>query len=210
MKAKRAGQIAWRLTLHEFKAFRSLGLWIVRRKDGVGPGDHAIAYTAPQTAMLFGFLFVAVVETVALAFLIPWPLVHALVLFLDVYTVVQLLGLHAACVTRPHVVGADGSLRIRYGALFDLRIRPEDVVNARVDRRYPEGSHFQLTDEVLDIIVGSQTNVRIDLTTPIPFVRPLGMRGHARVVRFHADDAPALVAALKQAGTVKAPDQHIH
>ncbi|MEU9028211.1 hypothetical protein AB0D46_11850 [Streptomyces sp. NPDC048383] len=194
-----------RLLLHELRAVASLGRWVLRREHGVRPGDVTAGYTGPQTAMMYGLVFVSVVETVALAFLIPWPAVHRVVLVLDVYGILLVLALHAACVTRPHVVRPDGSLRIRYGALFDLTVPADAVTSVRVDRRYPEGRLVTLSDdpeggdaEVLDLIVGSQTTVTLELNRPLEFRRPLGARARARTIRFHADDPRALVTALRQ------------
>ncbi|WKV74316.1 hypothetical protein AW27_024070 [Streptomyces sp. PCS3-D2] len=188
-----------RLLRHELRAGASLGRWVLRRKHGVRHGDLAAAYTGPQTAMMYGMVFVSVVETVALALLIPWPAVHRAVLVLDVYGIVLVIALHAACVTRPHVVGADGSLRIRYGALFDLVVPPDAVASVRVERRYPEGRLVTVSDDgVLDLIVGSQTTVTLELSRPLAFTRPLGARGSATTVRFHADDPGTLVSALRR------------
>ncbi|MEU7731270.1 hypothetical protein AB0B78_39640 [Streptomyces sp. NPDC040724] len=188
-----------RLLRHELYALAALGRWTVRRRHGVRPGDLAAAYTGPQTAMMYGMLFVSVVETVALAFLIPWPAVHRVVLVLDVYGILIVLALHAACVTRPHVVRPDGSLLIRYGALFDLAVPPDAVASVRVERRYPEGRLVTLSEDgVLDLIVGSQTTVTLELNRPLPFTRPLGATAEARTVRFHADDPRALVTALRR------------
>ncbi|MER5863302.1 hypothetical protein [Kitasatospora sp. NPDC002040] len=186
-----------RLLVHELRAAASLGRWVARRKHGVRPGDHAAGYTSPQTALLYVLLCVSVIETIALAFLIPWPAVHLAMLVLDVYGVLQVLGLQAACVTRPHVVGADGSLRIRYGALFDLTVPADAIASARVDRRYPLGRLLTLSDDgVLDLIVAGQTAVTLELNHPVVFTRPLGSTGEARTIRFHADDPRALVGAL--------------
>ncbi|MFE7098626.1 hypothetical protein [Streptomyces erythrochromogenes] len=188
-----------RLLRHELHAGASLGWWVLRRKHGVRPGDLAAAYTGPQTAMMYGMVFVSVVETVALALLIPWPAVHRVVLVLDVYGILLVIALQAACVTRPHVVGADGTLRIRYGALFDLAVPPDAVASVRVERRYPEGRLVTLSEDgVLDLIVGSQTTVTLELNRPLTFTRPLGARASARTVRFHADDPRALVSALRR------------
>ncbi|MFB7260111.1 hypothetical protein [Streptomyces nojiriensis] len=188
-----------RLVLHELRAAASLGRWAVRGRHGVRPGDLAAAYTGPQTAMMYGMLFVSVIETIGLALLIPWPTVHRVVLVLDVYGILLVLALHAACVTRPHVVRPDGSLRIRYGALFDLAVPADAVASVRVDRRYPEGRLVTLSEDgVLDLIVGSQTSVTLELNRPLPFTRPLGATGEARTVRFHADDPRALVTALRR------------
>ncbi|MFJ9028623.1 hypothetical protein ACIRQP_08875 [Streptomyces sp. NPDC102274] len=192
-----------RLLAHEIRGFASLGRWVARRTHGVREGDHAAPYTGPQTAMMYGLLFVAVVETVALAVLIPWPVVHRILLVLDVYTVLMVLALHAGCVTRPHVVGADGSLRIRYGSLLDLSVEAARIASVHVDRRYPRSGGLitfdPAHDGVLDLAVGGQTTVRVELTEPVTFVRPLGRRERARVVRFHADAPAALVKALDQA-----------
>lgn len=191
---------ARRLVAHEVRALHSLGLWVLRRRHGVPRGAVAFAYTGPQTAMMYGLLFVAVVETVMLALLVPWPVVHRILLVVDVYGVVLVLSLHAACVVRPHVVGADGSLRLRYGGLFDLRIPAASVARVRVDRRFPDGSPVRLgADGVLDLSVGSQTTVTVELTGPVGFVRPLGKPGQAHTVRFHADDPRAAVSALTEA-----------
>ncbi|MGW7330715.1 hypothetical protein ACWGIU_19385 [Streptomyces sp. NPDC054840] len=188
-----------RLVLHELRATASLGRWVVGGRHGVRPGDLAAAYTGPQTALMYGMLFVSVTETVALALLIPWPAVHRVVLVLDVYGILLVLALHAACVTRPHVIRPDGSLRIRYGALFDLAVPPDAVAEVRVDRRYPEGRLVTLSEGgVLDLVVGSQTSVTLDLNRPLRFTRPLGATGEARTVRFHADDPRALVTALRR------------
>ncbi|MEU0850946.1 hypothetical protein ABZ387_23695 [Streptomyces flaveolus] len=188
-----------RLVLHELRALASLGRWVRRGTHGVRPGDLAAAYTGPQTAMMYGLLFVVVIETVGLAFLIPWPVVHRVILVLDLYGVVLVLALHAACVTRPHVVHADGSLRIRYGALFDLAVPADAVTSVQVDRRYPEGRLITVSqDGVLDLIVGSQTSVTLRLNRPLPFTRPLGATEKAHTIRFHADDPRALVSALRQ------------
>ncbi|MFD7082827.1 hypothetical protein [Streptomyces sp. NPDC059918] len=189
-----------RLLAHELRSVASLGRWVLRRPPhGVAGGELSAAYTGPQTAMMYGLLFVSLIETVALSVLIPWPSVHRVVLVLDVYGVLLVLAMHAACVTRPHVVRRDGSLRIRYGALFDLVVPAEAVASARVDRRYPQGRLVALSDDgVLDLIVGSQTTVTLELNRPLPFTRPLGSRAQARTIRFHADDPRALVAALRQ------------
>ncbi|MEU9302896.1 hypothetical protein [Streptomyces sp. NPDC048269] len=188
-----------RLLRHELRATAALGRWVLRRKHGVRAGDLAAGYTGPQTAMMYGMVFVSVVETVCLALLIPWPAVHRVVLVLDVYGVLIVLALHAACVTRPHVVRPDGSLLIRYGALFDLSVPADAVASVRVDRRYPEGRLVTVSEDgVLDLIVGSQTSVTVELSRPLPFTRPLGGRGEARTIRFHADDPRAMVTALRQ------------
>ncbi|MFF3943439.1 hypothetical protein ACFYYN_01295 [Streptomyces sp. NPDC001902] len=188
---------ARRLMRHELALSVGLVRWIARRPHGVGEGAVAVPYTGAQTATMYGFLFVSVVETVVLALVIPWPAVHAVTLVLDVWGCFFVLALHAACVVRPHVVGADGSLRLRYGALVDVRVPAGRIAAARVDRRFPDGRLVTLAgDGTVDLVVGGQTTVTVELTEPVTFLRPLGVPAQARVLRFHADDPRAAVAAL--------------
>lgn len=195
-----------RLVVHEFRALHSLGLWVVRRRHRIPEGALPVPYTEPQTGVMYTFAFVSVLETVVLALVIPWPLVHAILLVVDVYGVVVVLAIHAACVTRPHVVEADGSLRLRYGALFDLRVPAAAIAAARVDRRFPGGGPVRVDEDgTLDLAVGSQTTVTVELTEPVEFVRPLGRRGSARTLRFNADDPRAAVAALVKRAPTPAP-----
>ncbi|KAB2594558.1 hypothetical protein F5983_01700 [Streptomyces arboris] len=186
-----------RLTVHELRALHSLGVWAVRCRHRIPEGALPFSYTEPQTGTMWAFFLASVLETVVLALVIPWPLVHLILLVVGVYGTVLIVALHAACVTRPHVVGADGSLRLRYGALFDLSVPASLITAARVERRYPDGGLVRVSEDgVLDLAVGSQTTVTVELAEPVEFVRPLGRRGSARVLRFHADDPRAAVAAL--------------
>ncbi|ALC30209.1 hypothetical protein [Streptomyces sp. CFMR 7] len=188
-----------RLMVHELRALHSLGVWAVRRRHRIPEGALPFSYTEPQTGTMWAFFFASVLETVVLALVIPWPLVHLVLLVVGVYGTVLIVALHAACVTRPHVVGADGSLRLRYGTLFDLRVPASLITAARVERRYDGGGLVRVDGNGgLDLAVGSRTTVTVELAEPVEFVRPLGRGGSARTLRFHADDPRAAVAALSR------------
>ncbi|WP_315882617.1 hypothetical protein [Streptomyces sp. P17] len=190
-----------KLTAHEVFLSTSFLRWVTRRgPHGVRDGDQAVPYAPGQTAVMFGFFFVCVVETVALAFLIPWPVVHAVTLVLDIWGCYFVLALHASCVVRPHVIGPDGSLRLRYGALLDIRIPAGRIASVRQDRKYPE-SKLGAVDEngVCDLAVGGQTTVTVELTEPARYIRALGRPAEARTFRFHAEDPASAVAALRSA-----------
>lgn len=194
----RVRTVTRRLLMNEVRSLHSLPLWVARRRHGVPPGAHAVSYTEPQNAVMWTFIGVSAVEGVLLALIVPWPLVHATLLFVHVYGMVLMLGMQAACVTRPHVVGPDGSLRLRYAGLFDLRIPAEAVAAVRVERRYCGGRLVSRpAEDELDLVVGGQTTVTVELTAPVTYVRPLGRTGRARVIRFQADDPAALVAAVR-------------
>ncbi|MGW7411623.1 hypothetical protein [Streptomyces sp. NPDC054863] len=199
-----------RLLGHELRIMASIGRWAARRRHGVGAGDLAFGHAKAQAALLWGFAFVCVVETVGLHVLLAGvPVVQAVFLVLDVYTVVLIVGLHAAAVTRPHVVRADGGLRVRSGAHVDLLIPAERIVSVRYELGLNPGKK---EDGLLELAVASQTSVTVELSEPgVEAVSLLGKRRPVTTVRFHADDARGLVEAVRRvragaadgAGTVK-------
>ncbi|MGY1544173.1 hypothetical protein [Streptomyces sp. MN6] len=189
-----AARVGWTLVRHEARLMASLMLWMARRTHGTREGT-AFGYARGEAAMMFGLAFVCVVETVAMSVLLSdWPAAHAVVLFLDVYTVVFVVALYAASVVRPHVVGPHG-LRVRRAVHVDLRIPRERIASVRRELRMTH----EPADGELDLAIGSQTTVTVELTEPVPHRSLLGRTRDIHVVRFHADDADGLVRALTPA-----------
>ncbi|MFG3283696.1 hypothetical protein [Streptomyces sp. NPDC048111] len=187
-----------RLAAHEGRVLRSFGLWLGRRRPQVGPDGRAFGYASPQAATVYGLAFVCVVETVGVSFLVrQWPVVHAVLFVLDLYTVVLVLGLQAAAVTRPHVLTPD-ALRLRAGARVDLLVPLDLLASIRRELRF-QGAGGETPDHVLELAVGSQTSVTMELTRPVTHVPLLGPAREVSVVRFHADEAGELVRALRAA-----------
>ncbi|MFG2830540.1 hypothetical protein ACGFWI_24235 [Streptomyces sp. NPDC048434] len=190
------GAALGRLAAYETRWLISLGWWVARRRIGVAPGERALGYAGAQAAFVYGLTFVGVVETVVVGVLLTdRPTAHAVMLVLDLYTVLMMLGFQAAAVTRPHVLGAD-TLWLRDGARRDIRIPLERIAAVRHDLRFvrePERDG----SKVVELMVGGQTSVTVELSEPVVAVRLLGRRETVRTVRFHADDARAAVAALR-------------
>ncbi|MGX1759125.1 hypothetical protein ACWIG5_19785 [Streptomyces lydicus] len=185
-----------RLAAYEARWLASLGPWVVRRRIGVAPGERALAYAGPQAAFVYGLAFVCVVESVGVSVLLAdHPVAHAVMLVLDVYTVLAVLGLQAAAVTRPHVLGAE-TLWLRAGARRDIRIPLELISSVRYDLRFVRKTEKD-GNEVLELVVGDQTSVTVELSEPVVAFGLLGRRETVRTVRFHADDARAAVTALR-------------
>ncbi|WP_037840041.1 hypothetical protein [Streptomyces sp. NRRL S-1813] len=185
-----------RLAAHEARWQISLARWVARQRIGVAPGDLALGYAAAQAALVYGLTFVCVVETVGVSVLLAGlPGVHAVMLVVDVYTVLTILGFQAAAVTRPHVLAAD-TLWLRDGARREIRIPLERIAAVRYDLRFVAATEKD-GDGVVELRVGGQTSVTVELSEPVVAVRLLGRRETVRTVRFHADDARAAVAALR-------------
>lgn len=190
-----------RLVGHELRLMTSLVRWAARRPHGVAGADGVFPHARDQAALFHGFAFVCLVETVGVSYLLAdWPVVHAIVFVLDVYTVLFVLGLHAASVTRPHVLTGD-VLRLRQAAHVDVRVPLGLIASVRRESLF---SH-EKTDGELNLAVGSQTSLTIELTEPVDAPRLLGAPRPVRIVRVHADDPKALADALTRARTAPSP-----
>jgi hypothetical protein len=189
---------ARKLMVHEFRLFTSTLRWLALRRHGVRAGDVAVQYASGGAAVLFAFAYVSAIETVVLAFIIPWPIVREIALGLDIWGVYFIIALYASTVVRPHVVHADGSLRLRYGALLDIRIPAHDIAAARVERRPARGKLAAAdADGCAELSQGGQTTVTVRLTRPVTFTRPLGKPACASTFCFYAADPAAAVAAIR-------------
>ncbi|MFF9064747.1 hypothetical protein ACF09E_05225 [Streptomyces sp. NPDC014891] len=186
-----------RIVGHELRIMACLGRWAARRPHGVEGVDGVFPHARDQAALMYGFAFVCVVETVGLSYLLAdWPAVHAVVLVLDVYTVLFVLGLHAAAATRPHTLTGE-VLRLRQAAHVDVSVPLGLIASVRHD---PVFSHERAEGE-LNLAVGSQTSLTVELAGPIDVPRFFGPPRPVRLIRFHADDARALHRALAPAVT---------
>jgi hypothetical protein len=178
----------------------SLLLWVARRSHGTR-GGRAFGYARGHGAVLFGLAFVCLVETLTMSVLLrDFPVAHGVVFVLDVYAVLFVVALHAAHVVRPHVLEPD-ALRVRRAVHVDMRIPLERIARVRRELR----SVRERTDGELDVDMGAQTSVTLELTEPVDHLTFLGRRREVSLVRLHADDADALVQAVRQARSARSP-----
>jgi hypothetical protein len=175
---------------------KSLLLWALGRRVGVGPDDAALGHSAERVPLMIAMACVLALETAVVGLLVPWPVVHVL----DVCALLQVLVLLARSVTRPHVLRAD-SLVVRDGGAFEVVVPLRLVAAVRVLREHHTGfrSVRRDGDEVV-VVAGDQTTVRLDLAEPLDVVLPGGVRCAATALRFHADDPAAAVAAISACG----------
>lgn len=189
-----------KLMAHEVALLTSTLRWLTRRpRHGVREGDTAVPYASGGALTMFALIYASVIEAVALGFVIPWPAIRITVLIVDLWGVYFAVALYASCVVRPHVVHADGSLRLRYGALLDIRIPAQAIAGARVERRSARGKLAAVDEHgCAALSQGGQTTVTVELAGPVAFSRPLGKRSEARVFRYYADDPASAVAAMRK------------
>ncbi|MGW6875897.1 hypothetical protein [Streptomyces xanthophaeus] len=186
-----------RFLAHERRIMESLIRWLTRRPHGIGGADAVFTHGRDQAAMMYGLTFACVVETVALSFLLAsWPLIHTVLLVVDVYTVLFVLGLHAASLTRPHVL-TGRALRIRQAASVDIQLPLDQIASIRRETRF---THEKKEGE-LNLPIGAQTSVTLELTEPVDAPTFLGAARSVTVIRLHADEPKALYEAVSRART---------
>lgn len=189
---RRTHRIAYALIRHELLLLASLLRWIARCPHGVGDG-RAFGYARGQGALMLGFGFVCVIETVTMSVLLrELPTVHHVFLVLDVYTVLIIAGLHAASVTRPHVLTGT-ALRLRRFVSVDLCVPLTAIASVRRELR----TTHEKRDGELNLDIASQTTITLELSEPVEYLTFLGRRRAVRLVRFNADEADQLARAVR-------------
>ncbi|MFJ1751832.1 hypothetical protein [Kitasatospora sp. NPDC088134] len=184
-----------RFVTHELRLMAGLVRWAGRRRHGVEGADAVFPHGRDQAALTYGFTFVCVAETTAVSFLLAdWPVIHAVMLVVDIYTVLFVLGIHAASITRPHVL-ADGSLRIRQGAHTDILVPLDQITTIRRETLFTH----EKKDGEINLAIGSQTSLTLHLREPVNAPKFLGAPHHVTVIRMHADDPKALYGTVVRA-----------
>ncbi|MEU4423484.1 hypothetical protein AB0F81_22890 [Actinoplanes sp. NPDC024001] len=192
---------AWGLlrfvVVYELRLWAALFRWILRRPIPVEPGTERFEYVGAVRMILGVFIGVSALEIPILHLMVPWETVRIALLAIGVYGLIWMFGLLATMRVYPHLVGPAG-LRIRNSITLDLLLEWDAIESIEVRRRsMPPGGQTQLEDGVLSLGMASQTSIDVRLTAPrvVPVRKTRGEP--VSVIRFHADDPEALVAAAR-------------
>lgn len=191
--------LARRAVRYEIGIWRSLARWAARRPDVPRDGTAAaFAYRGPSVAPVLAFFFLSLGEVVAVDLLVPWPWewLRVLLLAAGCWGTLWMLGLLAAYTVHPHVAGPSG-LRVRHGLALDVHIPWDAVSGARRSFGSRDGRGIQLDGDTLYAVHAQQYTVELTLSRPVPATLPRGGDAEFTTLRFHADDAEALVTAVR-------------
>ena len=200
MPVKAVIGLARRAVTFELALYRSLFRWVTRRPDI--PADAvAFTYVGPVAALLWVFVVVSAIELFVLHVLLPWETVRIVADILGVWGLVWMLGLLASFKVYQHLVTESG-LRIRNGVSTDLTVSWDAVATIGVRERGRDKSRALQLDRdeagtVLNVVIGSRTNVDVKLRRPL--VVPL-RTGEESIVelRLYADDAHDLISRARE------------
>ncbi|ONI70873.1 hypothetical protein ALI144C_50745 [Actinosynnema sp. ALI-1.44] len=187
-----------RLLTSQWRGLTSLWLWVRRRRAGVGPSDTAIGYARDQVPTLSVLTGALALESFVVGLLVPWWWVHVL----DVLTLLQVLGIAAVMVTRPHCLTSD-TLVLREGSMFEVRVPLASIASARVHRKDHNGPTIEFDDDTLSIVIGNQTDVTVVLSDPLSV-----KDSQVSAIRFRADDPREAVRAINDASRELATNVH--
>jgi hypothetical protein len=186
-----------RAVRYELGMWVSLFRWITGRPRNRDPQARTFGYASAVTPVFGAFIGVSAIELPILHFVLPWEPVRIAADALGFYGLFWMFGLLASFRVNRHAVGPEG-LRIRHGASVDLLV-PWDAV-AGITRKYRSASGargIRVADGLLQLVIGGQTSIDVELREPIVVRLPAGDSPPLRRLRFHADDADALVAAAR-------------
>ncbi|MGW2111810.1 hypothetical protein [Streptomyces sp. NPDC001948] len=173
----------------------SLVRWATRRPQGVHGAEAVFTHGRDQALTVYGLAFACIIETVAVSYLLlSWPVIHSILLVVDVYTVLFVLGMQAAAVTRPHVL-AEGTLRVRQAANVDIHVPLDHITAIRREARFTH----EKKDGELNLPIASQTSITLELNPPVNAPKFFGAPRPVNVIRLHADDPKNLHEAVAQA-----------
>ncbi|WP_433615052.1 hypothetical protein ACQP2P_10420 [Dactylosporangium sp. CA-139114] len=182
-----------RYTALERRMWQALIRWVTRR----GPRD-GFGYAGPVRPLLWAFVIVSAVETVAVHLILPWLVVRVVVDVLSVYGLLWMLGIVASYRVYPHRLTDDG-IRIRHSLFADLTVPRAAIAEVRARRRLLAGSEMLQVEEhaagrALSIPVSGQTNVEVVLREPTTVD---DASGPVTEVRCYADDPEGFLAAAQ-------------
>lgn len=196
--------LARRAIAYELGMWRSLYLWIFRRRRTPGPGVRAFGYTGVVAPIFVAFIGVSAIEIPIVHLILPWPTPRRIALALGFYGLFWMIGLLASLRVHPHVVDAEG-LTVRYGTTLDMTI-PWDAI-ATVRTRYRSqtpGRNIRVEGNVQHIAIAHQTSVDVVFRDPTILPLPKGPSEPVDELWFYADDPGALVASAREQLTAEA------
>ncbi len=190
-----------RAVAYELAMWRSLALWVLRRRPARDRDAEAFGCADAVTPVIWAFIGISAVEIPLVHLLLPWPPARSILLFVGVYGLLWMVGLLASLKVYPHLVDAAG-LRVRYGATVEFLLPWEEIAAVRSRRRTTEGmrsvqTHGSGDGRALSVAISHQTTIDVVLHRPLPLLEARGNAEPVTEVRLHADDPAALARRLR-------------
>lgn len=183
----------------ELRAYRHLWL-ALRHQRFVPEGAVAFSYTKGSYSIPTALMAASMIEMVALHFLIPWQWLRIVLVLVNVWGVLLLLGMIAGRTVRPHLVTGD-ELQVQWGHSSVLRT---PVANIRSVTKTVNYLHHQphIDGGRLFLCSFQSPNVLLEFTAPVPTDPPVGRKKkpkdfRASSIHLFVDDPDCLVNTIR-------------
>lgn len=156
-----------------------------------------------STALFMAFIFIILIETVAIHLLLHayYPIVAWILLFLSLYTVIQVFGIMRSLRHRPIIVAED-ALKLRYGMFGETTIPFDQIEKVEILRR-------SLKDNEKEIIRLSllkdfeKPNILLQVKEERTVEKLYGLKENYKTIAFYLDEKEAFLEMLQQKITVE-------
>ena len=187
-----------RFGILEAKLWSSLVSWLLRRP--LPPGS----FSYQRDSLVWGLVVLVVVsapaEILLFHVLLPWEWLKTLLLILGIYGVFWVFGYAASFSRFPHRL-TNAALLVRSGAMGDAIVPLASVASVTVARQKFDmgvsGIHEGAAGGAAAFVVNGETQVLIELATPIT-IRKIGKDlAGVRSIRLAADEPDCLVRKIR-------------
>ena len=178
----------------------SLFVWLLRRPR---PNATTFPYAANSVIgiLTIAILFSAPVEMLLAELLVPWGWLRLVLIVLEIYTIVWLLGFGASLSVLPHRLTSD-ALILHYGLLLDVPLPYANIATITYERRSSmngrEGHHFVAQRCELALVVGGMTNVRVTLYEAQTFMGIMRRTPPVQTILLKVNEPEGFVAAVAE------------
>lgn len=182
----------------EPRVWLSIFVWLFRRPR---PDATTFPYAADS---ILGFFLLAVgfsapIELLLVEALVPWSGVRLVLVLLEIYTFVWLLGYWASLAVLPHRLER-ACLMLHFGLLFDAPIPYANIATVAQEQRPSangcEGYHLAAERQELALVIGGATNVVLTLHTPHVFMGLLRPMPPVQTILLKVDEPERFMRAV--------------
>lgn len=186
----------------EARALLGLIPWLRGKRIGVDSTTRGFSYAKGTLSIPIAMGVATVIEAGVIHVLIPWAWLRIVLLVASVYALILITGIFAACITHPHLVGAQ-SLTLKCGHTKVLETPLDNIASIRraSNHKYTQPA----IDESLLVLTSlTSTNVHIELKEPVPAQPPIARKQlpenyEARELDIYVADPEEFVGYVEQA-----------
>lgn len=196
----------------ELRAYHDL-LLALRKRRLVPEGAAAFGYAKGSYSIPIALIIASMIEMAALHFIIPWQWLRVVLILVNIWGILFVLGLIAGRTVHPHVI-TDGEFHVNWGRSPILRTPVANIKSATSSVNF---LHHQphMDGGRLFLCSFQSPNVLIEFNEPVSADPPVARKENpkefrASSIHLFADDPDRLVAAVKDHRTILSDSRRLN